>query len=203
LLKASKDRLVAKLNLSQKRFAVQKLKPGGSLVFFYGKTQEPDVHRIFYNYKEELTYWCSICVKHAGISPHGTRLHTRDVIVDWKAMMWFVKSKKRAYMHDVHDFIQSEKPDKHAHPWAQSTVEAEYMIKNVTIGKDALVVDPFLGSGAFGVAAIKLGRYFVGIELDSSVYDRAVSYIKQETAAAQQENNLGQDSSKEQSVNSC
>lgn len=35
------------------------------------------------------------------------------------------------------------------------------------------VVDPFLGSGTTGVAAVKLGRKFVGIEIDSTYFDIA------------------------------
>jgi DNA modification methylase len=40
------------------------------------------------------------------------------------------------------------------------------VIKNLTVSKDSLVVDPFLGSGAFAIPAIKLGRYFIGEEKD-------------------------------------
>lgn len=39
------------------------------------------------------------------------------------------------------------------------------------------VLDPFMGSGATGVAAMVTGRRFVGIELDTSYYDTAVSRI--------------------------
>ncbi len=34
------------------RFAIRKLKPGGALVFIYGRYQEPQVHEIFSKYKD-------------------------------------------------------------------------------------------------------------------------------------------------------
>lgn len=35
------------------------------------------------------------------------------------------------------------------------------------------ILDPFLGSGTTGVAAVKLGRQFIGIEIDSKYFDVA------------------------------
>jgi DNA modification methylase len=154
------------------RFASQKLKDGGSLVFYYGNFLEPEIHKIFAKYEEQLTWWWRFCVKHEGVQ--STRMHALGVRVNWKPMMWFVKGKKKmADWTSIDDFIQSTKPDKSAHPWAQSSTEAEYLIKNLTISKDSLVVDPFLGSGAFAIPAIKLGRYFVGIEIDEETFIRA------------------------------
>ena len=40
------------------------------------------------------------------------------------------------------------------------------------------VLDPFMGSGTTGVAAMQLGRKFVGIELDSKYFDIAVERIE-------------------------
>jgi DNA modification methylase len=159
------------------KFASRKLKEGGTLVFFYGKYQEPEIHQIFAKYKDNgLTWWWSFCIHHE--SAHTTRMHEKGVRVCWKPMLWFVKGKKRLTTLDVFDFIQSKKPDKTKHPWAQSTEEAEYTIKNMTISEDSLVVDPFLGSGAFAIPAIKLGRYFVGVELDKDTFENAMNYIK-------------------------
>lgn len=40
------------------------------------------------------------------------------------------------------------------------------------------VIDPFMGSGTTGVAAVQLGRKFVGIELDETYFDLACERIR-------------------------
>ena len=44
---------------------------------------------------------------------------------------------------------------------------------------NGVVLDPFMGSGTTGVAAVKLGRDFVGVELDSAYFDIACRRIEQ------------------------
>ena len=45
-------------------------------------------------------------------------------------------------------------------------------------GRDAnWILDPFMGSGTTGVAAVKLGRAFTGIEVDQTYFDIACSRI--------------------------
>lgn len=41
-----------------------------------------------------------------------------------------------------------------------------------------MVLDPFLGSGTSGVAAVKLGRKFIGIEIDEGYFDIACKRIE-------------------------
>lgn len=52
------------------------------------------------------------------------------------------------------------------------------------------VLDPFLGSGTTGVAAVKAGRRFVGIEIDPGYFDTACRRID----AAQRQTDLFRDS---------
>jgi ParB-like chromosome segregation protein Spo0J len=155
------------------KLAARKLKQGGSVVFYFGQHLLPDILDIF-KAEKELTYWWLLAVRHAG---HGHRFHARGIWIEWKPMLWFVKGNKRLTDLDVHDYIDSTTPDKQKHPWAQSRVEAEYLIDKLTLSKDSLVMDPFLGSGEFGVAAAKLGRYFIGIEIDKGSFDRAKNHI--------------------------
>jgi len=44
--------------------------------------------------------------------------------------------------------------------------------------EDNTVLDPFMGSGTTGVACVKTGRKFIGIELDRGYFDIAVNRIK-------------------------
>ncbi|MFC6971894.1 DNA methyltransferase [Paraburkholderia dipogonis] len=43
----------------------------------------------------------------------------------------------------------------------------------------AIVLDPFMGSGTTGVAALQTGRGFVGIELDPTHFDNACERINE------------------------
>ena len=43
----------------------------------------------------------------------------------------------------------------------------------------ALVCDPFVGSGSTGVAAVGLGRRFVGIEINEAYFDVACRRISE------------------------
>ena len=45
--------------------------------------------------------------------------------------------------------------------------------------EDEIVLDPFLGSGTTGVAAIQMGRKFVGIEKDEKYFELACKRIEQ------------------------
>ena len=41
-----------------------------------------------------------------------------------------------------------------------------------------IVLDPFMGSGTTGVACVKLGRKFIGIEIDPGYFDIACRRIE-------------------------
>ena len=47
------------------------------------------------------------------------------------------------------------------------------------IGKADIILDPFVGSGTTGVAAVKLGRKFIGIEIHEPYFDNACRRISE------------------------
>lgn len=53
------------------------------------------------------------------------------------------------------------------------------MVRIVPAG--SLVLDPFMGSGTTGVAAVKMGRRFIGIELDEAHFETACRRIHEAT----------------------
>jgi site-specific DNA-methyltransferase (adenine-specific) len=64
-----------------------------------------------------------------------------------------------------------------------------YLVRLVT-RKGGLVLDPFMGSGTTGVAAVQEGMRFVGIEKDEHYYEIAQSRVcaaKPITSTTQQE----------------
>ena len=168
------------------RLAVRVLKPGGSLIFLLGHIIEDKVTIIFDKYSidnpetngRSLKFWCSFYVKHNG---NHTKIYARNIFVQGKPMLWYVKGKKPNELMmiagPISDFIQSQDPDKTLHEWIQSPTEAEYCIKHLTLENHCTVLDPFMGSGTTGLAALNLGRKFVGIEINSTTFEIARSNI--------------------------
>ncbi len=53
---------------------------------------------------------------------------------------------------------------------------------NDVLPEGALVLDPFMGSGTTGLAALRTGRRFVGVEIDRGHFETAVRRIRAELA---------------------
>lgn len=51
--------------------------------------------------------------------------------------------------------------------------------------KDDIVLDPFMGSGTTAIAALELGRHYVGMEIESKYYKEALSRVKHHKAKTQ------------------
>ena len=146
--------------------ALRVLKPGGSIVFITGHIILDKVFAIFSKYPA-LKYWWTIAVKHNGAKQ---RVHSRSVFAEWKPMLWYTKGDKPNILDTMFDHIESNPPDKSCHEWAQSTVEAEHIIKYLTV-ENQIILDPMFGSGTTGIAALKLNRKFIGIEIDQERFE--------------------------------
>lgn len=80
------------------------------------------------------------------------------------------------------------KPDRpeRAHPTPKSVDSVSAIVENFTI-ENAIILDPFLGSGTTGVAAVQLGRNFIGCEIEPKYFAIAERRIKQAQEARQLE----------------
>lgn len=157
--------------------ALRVLKDGGSLITYVGTYDIPTILDLVWN-NTELKYWWIICVKHTGAHAH---MMQRKIFVYWKPMLWFVKGNKLMEgLESLPDYIESKPGDKNLHEWGQSTVEAEHVISKLTVGKNQVVLDPFMGSGTTGIAALRLKRKFIGVEIDPEKFEIAKKRIEQE-----------------------
>lgn len=63
------------------------------------------------------------------------------------------------------------------HP-AEKPIEGLQWLVDQSTTPGALVLDPFMGSGTTGVACVKLGRRFIGIEIDPGYFEIACQRIR-------------------------
>ena len=145
-------------------FANRVLKPGSSIVTYIGQHNLPEILDIFTS--NNLKYWWPLAVKLTGSTK---AFHQRKVFVLWKLLLWLVKGEKISSSYPIaaindylYDYVESKPTDKILHPWEQSTVEAEHIIKKLTL-EDHIVLDPLMGSGTTGIATLNLNRKFIGI----------------------------------------
>lgn len=69
------------------------------------------------------------------------------------------------------------------HPTVKPQALMEYLCRLVTPPSNGIILDPFMGSGTTGLAAISTGNQFVGIELDPESFETARQRIKTNTEA--------------------
>lgn len=72
----------------------------------------------------------------------------------------------------------SERGESRVHPTQKPVAVMEWCLKLVTVTGEK-VLDPFMGSGTTGVACAKLGRKFIGIEIEPKYFDIACRRIEQ------------------------
>ena len=147
--------------------AIRVLKDGASLVTYVGNYAFPQVIHMMES--AGLKYWWTLAVNLEG---SFGRHHPRKVSIKWKPLLWFVKGDAINTIDYISDAINSNRPSKIMHNWEQPTIDAEHVISRLTV-ENQTVLDPMLGSGTTGVAALKLKRKFIGIEIDPETFEIA------------------------------
>jgi len=81
-------------------------------------------------------------------------------------------------------FQNTFQTEKNGHPCPKPIEVASWMVSRGSLVGE-VVLDPFMGSGTTGVAAIQLGRSFIGIEREPKYFDIACKRIEQAVAQGQ------------------
>ena len=140
------------------KVAATHLKDGGSLVISSGQNLKYEVIQLMKS--RGLTPWWEIAIiQHKSHS----KISVKKVIVKWKPLLWFVKGPEPKISDYIEDIVESQHPDKTIDRDIESTTEPEHVISKLTIQGD-VVLDPLMGTGTTGIAAVKLKRRFIGIE---------------------------------------
>lgn len=155
------------------KVAARVLKPNGSLIVMCGQSYLPQV---IDRLSGEMNYhWCMAYVTPGGQSPS---LFQKKVNTFWKPVLWFTKGKYNGdYIGDV---LKSpvNANDKRYHEWGQSLGGMQDIIEKFT-DAGQLILDPFLGGGTTGVAAVTMGRKFIGTDIDKKNIDISTERIKE------------------------
>lgn len=138
------------------------LKECGSLLTYAPHYALPQIFDCLKN--SGLSYWWMFSVVRSG---GATRIHKQKLWVGWKPILWFVKGDKPNSINDIFDIVRSQSVDEVLHIWEGPTVESDYVIQRLTV-KNETVLDPMMGSGSTGISALKLGRKFIGIDINES-----------------------------------
>ena len=86
---------------------------------------------------------------------------------------------------EMHNFFESSicmRPERLCNPKHPAQKPLALLSKIITIAsnKGDIIFDPFMGVGSTGVAALRLGRRFIGVEIDPVYCEAAIRRIKEE-----------------------
>ena len=152
------------------------LKPGGSLIVMIGQSYMPEVIELLGRYMSY--YWVMPYLTPGGGAP---LLYQKRVNTFWKPVLWYVKGEyKGDYIGDI---LRSPESDKRFHEWGQSLGGMLDIVERITNPGD-IVLDPFLGGGTTGAAAVSMGRKFIGTDIESNNVEISRERIKEVYANA-------------------
>lgn len=143
------------------RLASRVLKPGGSLIVVTGQSYLPEVMQ---ELGRHMSYhWIMSYLTPGGQSP---QLFRKRVNTFWKPVLWYVNGE---YTGDyIGDVLKSpvNANEKDYHKWGQSLGGMLDIVERLTNPGD-VILDPFLGGGTTGVAAVSTGRKFIGTDIET------------------------------------
>ena len=155
------------------KVAARVLKDGGSLVCMVGQSYLPDVINELAKF---MTYhWCMCYLTLGGQSPQLFQKRTNSF---WKPLIWLVKGK---YTGDwIGDVLKSpaNNNDKRFHEWGQSIGGMLDIVQRLT-DPNQIILDPFVGGGTTGVAAVMTGRKFIGADVNQTCLTTTENRIKE------------------------
>jgi len=156
--------------------SVRVLRPGGAMIVFMAIIKVESVIKLAE--KHGLYYKTTGIWHKLNPMPRNMNLH---FINSTEAWIYFVINCRTGTFNNngkvVHDFVQySVTPASEKRFGKHPTQKPEQLMEhfvNLLSNTGDTVLDPFMGSGSAGVAAIRNNRNFIGIELNSDYYETA------------------------------
>lgn len=154
------------------------LVPGGVLAVLTGQMELPKVLAMLETY---LSYGWTYAVVMKG--SRLSRIVGRRIDQAWKPVVCFTKGPWPSGRIDPHRDVMESIRSKARHRWEQDPAVARYLIEHLTVA-GGVVLDPMMGTGSTGVAAVELGRKFIGIEADHERFLGCVERLEQDSGEA-------------------
>lgn len=146
------------------------LKWGGSFLAIVPHSSLPQVlHAV----GTHLKYRWTLCMWQA--SGNHARL-AMGIEVVWKPVVWWVNGRWPMGRGFVKDGFASSPPVKALHRWEQSLSWAEYCLRFAP--KGGVILDPLCGTATSGVAAVRHGFRYIGVDSDPYAVKVACSRLK-------------------------
>lgn len=150
---------------------------GGSLISIIPHFSLP----VVINYISERLKWRWLLHMNQWDGAHA-RL-SMGVEITFKPMGWWVKNrfpKSRWGGHTRDGIIITGKAgqNKELHKWEQDIQWCEYYITKLA-KEGELVLDPYIGSGTVAIACEKLGRKWIGCDIDEKAIETTINRLKQ------------------------
>lgn len=138
--------------------AMKLLRPGAPLIAWSGQYR---LQQVLNHLCGPLRYQWTICLDLPG---SNARFRGPNMIQTWKPVI--VCTAGTWGPHDwFRDRVTSPAKDQALYEWQQNPDPAGELIRRY-VPESGLILDPFTGVGSFGVAALRAGRRFIGVELD-------------------------------------
>jgi site-specific DNA-methyltransferase (adenine-specific) len=147
------------------------LKDDGVLLAYSGKIHLPQIVAAL---GQHLDYSWTLTLLHGG---GASLVNSRCIRGRWRPIFVYVKKGCRRRERWIEDVIRGEGMEKDLHVWQQGEAEAAGLIGKLTDPGD-LVLDPFLGSGTTAAAAVRLGRRFIGSDINPGAVAIAQERLK-------------------------
>ena len=100
-------------------------------------------------------------------------------VYGYRSGAWFGDDDPKRSNVFLADAYRHGNPDKNGHPTQTPLALMERFVKSM-VRPGEIALDPFVGSGTTGVAAVMWGRKFIGIEIDPKFFDMACRRISAE-----------------------
>jgi site-specific DNA-methyltransferase (adenine-specific) len=95
----------------------------------------------------------------------------------WQPVLLYGKDPRSGLtIQQLHKTI-TQHPEKNGHPCPKPLATMQWLVDRCSL-EGEVILDPFMGSGTTGVAAVQMGRSFIGIERELKYFDIACKRIE-------------------------